>query len=315
MVIELSRMPELPEVECVRRSLERRLVGRRVIDVTVHRHDIVRGCATPQALLCGARVQAVSRHGKQLAILGCVSDKKGATSCEPCLCIHLGMSGSLRYLETPRPKTKPRGPSATTNIGHDRHVHAIWWFDRGQQLEFRDPRRFGGLWPFSDPAGLRRDRWGRLGPDAASITSQVLHRRLARSHRAIKSALLDQSLIAGLGNIYVDELLHVCELHPLVSSDSIDSQTAQLMVRRLRGLLQRAITAGGSTLRDYQNVDGQLGGFQSRHRVYSRSGLPCRACDKALESIRVAGRTTVFCPRCQPSPKNRLGKISPVQPT
>jgi len=270
-------MPELPEVETVRRGVDAMARGRRIERVRIVRPDVVRGSL---AAMKGATASGTLRHGKQLALL---------TDRGPLACVHLGMSGSL--------------------CGHDAgelvapHVHVVWELSGGVQLRFRDPRRFGGVFGFADPDALHARRWSRLGPDATQIGVADLHRRLARTRRALKPALLDQAVLAGLGNIYVDELLHVARLHPQTPASVLNRNAVRRLVARMRPLLQTAIDAGGSSLRDHVGADGAAGAFQDRHRVYGRGGRPCRRCRATLSVAPVAQRTTVWCPGCQPVDK------------
>ncbi len=265
----------------------------------MRRKDVVHGKPSLTALLQGATVTAVTRHGKQLAIVGRIDHNDGGTSLTSCVCVHLGMSGSLVY----RGCGSSGGEASHTASGNeddDPHAHVRWVFARGDRLVFRDPRRFGGLWLYPSLERLRTQRWRRLGPDALTVTANQLHRRLAGTSRCLKAALLDQTVIAGLGNIYVDELLHRCQLHPLVSSDRIELPAVKQLVDQSRRLLRLAIRAGGSTFRDYKNAHGKPGRFQHQHLVYGRSAQPCYACSRPLASLRVCGRTTVYCKKCQP---------------
>lgn len=282
-------MPELPEVECVRRSLERHVLGRRVSSVRVTRPDIIVGKHTPDTLLTGQRIAQVIRHGKQLAL---VADTGR------CVAVHLGMSGQLCLIQPqdqPQANKPPKLPP---------HTHVLWRFEEGLLMRFTDPRRFGGLWTFDQREDLHSLRWARLGPDALLITPSDLHRRLFKTKRPLKAALLNQNLVAGLGNIYVDELLFGIGLHPLWLADQIDALQAAALVRRMRTLLSGAISRGGSTLRDYVDAENKTGTQQHRHKVYGRSGLGCkrRGCGAQIVSDQVAGRTTAWCPRCQAQP-------------
>jgi len=277
-------MPELPEVERTRLSLVGPVVGRTVVGVRFGPHDVVTGSRKPAALLKGQKVAAIERRGKEMAVLG--SDGAAAGTA---VAVHLGMTGSLRYH---KPGVKlPKG---------DRHLHVVWELDCGGCMVFRDPRRFGGLWTFPDAAELRRQRWEHLAPDALVITPAELHRKLAATRRGLKVALLDQRVVAGLGNIYVDELLYLCGLHPETAGDVVAAATVQTMVKRMRKLLQRSIAAGGSSFRDYVDGSGQKGSFQHLHQVYGRAGEPCCRCRGELAWLLLGGRMTVFCPVCQP---------------
>jgi len=273
-------MPELPEVETVRRTLAGQVVGRRVQKVQIHRAEVVRGDLRGEAvgLLEGDRIREVLRLGKQLAVVG---DHGGVA------CVHLGMTGSLCC-------------GSDKAMAGLKHVHVVWEMGKNRRMWFRDPRRFGGIWGFASEEALWGQRWNKLGPDATLITPAKLQKALNRTRRALKAALLDQQVVAGLGNIYVDELLFVTHLHPEMPADAVNRALAARMVRSMRRILEQAVNAGGSTLRDYVDAQGQAGGYQNQHKVYGRKGLPCRVCDRTLEATVVAGRTTVSCPVCQP---------------
>lgn len=285
-------MPELPEVESVRLSLLPHLRGRVVRDVDIRRRDVVRvlgprGGEKPlpfrqpkPRLLVGSRIQSVERHGKQLAIIGA----KGRS--ESVLVVHLGMTGQFFCL----------APGA--HLPNPSHVHLLWRLDSGARLVLRDPRRFGGVWALSDCEALA-DRWSALGPDAGAITAEQLAPRLARTRRSIKSALLDQTVLAGVGNIYADESLFVAGIHPARIAATLSPDLVARLADAIRSVLARAIDAGGSSVSDYVNADGLTGTFQLSHAVYGRGGQPCVTCSTLLKTTRVGGRTTVWCPSCQ----------------
>jgi formamidopyrimidine-DNA glycosylase len=285
-------VPELPEVECVRRTVEAAVLGRRVVAVELRRPDVLAPVTPPPSaapppvtLLQRRRVVRVVRHGKRLAIVG---DDASAVG------VHLGMSGRLLAL--------PPGVPASAEPFAGRHTHATWRLDGGGRLAFVDPRRFGGLWDW--PAGGDAAAWfAGMGPDALAVGPAALHRGLGGTQRALKAALLDQAVVAGLGNIYVDELLHAARTSPLRPAATLTRPETASLVRRMRGLLGRAIAAGGSSLRDYVDADGRAGGYQTRHHVYGRAGARCsrRGCRTTLRSASIAGRTTVWCPGCQPT--------------
>ncbi|MBH07465.1 MAG: DNA-formamidopyrimidine glycosylase [Phycisphaeraceae bacterium] len=276
-------MPELPEVENVRTSLRRKIVGQKITHVSVHRPDIIRGPSKPRNMLSGCQIKEVGRYGKQLAIY---TENNG--SYEPCICIHLGMTGSLRY--------EPTSGQSGTQLNH---IHVTWRFSDGGTFFFRDPRRFGGIWTFPTPRQLRDTRWQHLGPDAVTITAMQLTKSLRNRSRNIKSALLDQGIVAGLGNIYVDEILFQCKIHPLTPVKMLCCKQISSLVRRIHRLLHNAIKAGGSTFKDYQNANGNHGRFQSQFQVYGRSNQRCKQCETTLQTVTVAGRTSVFCQCCQ----------------
>lgn len=274
-------MPELPEVEHLRRTLARALTGRTVAAARLLRRDI---CESPNGrvrradLLEGGAFAEPLRHGKQLAL---------RTTDGRVVCVHLGMSGQLLHLA---PGERP---------ARSEHVHALWKLEGGGRLLFRDPRRFGGLWTFPSLSALESSRWSRLGPDAASIAADELGERLARTTRPIKAALLDQEVLAGVGNIYADEALFLARVRPQRRADSLTGAEVERLTEAIRATLERAIEAGGSTLRDYLDAGGNAGRYQFAHLVYGRGGQPCRSCGRTLESDQTAQRTTVFCVSCQ----------------
>lgn len=292
-------MPELPEVECVRRSLLRHVQGRTVSAVALFRRDVARSVNArgedrrlpPRGaefqLLEGVRIVDVRRHGKQLAL---ISEPPRAAA----LVVHLGMSGQLFCL----------GPGAP--IPDPSHIHVRWQLDTGARLFFRDPRRFGGVWAVPGPSLLEK-RWADLGPDALTITADELAARLGRTRRAIKSALLDQRLLAGVGNIYVDESLFAARILPSAISSSLRAPHVERLASAIRAVLTRAIDSGGSSLSDgmYLDADGRQGTYQLSHSVYGRGGQPCPECRTSLSTGLLAGRTTVWCRRCQGSGARR----------
>jgi formamidopyrimidine-DNA glycosylase len=188
------------------------------------------------------------------------------------------------------------------NHAHDQHTHAIWSLELAARaratLWFRDPRRFGGLWTFPSMVEVRA-RWTSLGPDALTISGQELASAIADSRRAIKAALLDQGVLAGVGNIYADEALFRAGIRPAKFASRLTRDQSERLAGAIRDVLAESIQSGGSTLRDYRDAAGQAGSFQSRHRVYGRGGEPCPACGTRLTQTTIAQRTTVYCRRCQ----------------
>lgn len=269
-------MPELPEVHNVAESLKPMLIGNRITRVIIRRADVIRGSKTKAALLEGQCVRKILRHGKQLALVG---------DSGRCLCVHLGMSGALLMLNDVHRQMN--------------HVHVEWQTESSSRLIHHDPRRFGGIWTFDSVNDVHKKRWSKLGPDALTIQNEQLSRILKSSSRMIKAALLDQSLIAGLGNIYVDELLFRARVHPEAAANRLSSKRVNHLAELIPELLQQAISSGGSTLRDYRDSNGREGSFQTLHQVYGRAGQPCLACSKELSTATVAGRTTVWCSACQ----------------
>lgn len=298
-------MPELPEVETIRRSLEPKLIGQTVRAVLLRRRDIVvaagdpfggfarqrgpaDGRAEPRALdhadlLQGATVIALRRLGKQLALIGAPSDESNPH--QLALTIQLGMSGQLIHCSADEPIPDPR------------HTHAEWALDNGRLL-FRDPRRFGGLRTFCSVEALD-EHWRALGPDALTLSRPQLARGLAHSDRAVKAALLDQSVVAGIGNIYADEALFDAGIRPRRLCAKLSPADIVALTRSIRKVLRSSIRCGGSTLRDYVDGRGRRGSYQLTHAVYGRTGEPCIRCGRCLTTAQVAQRTTVWCATCQ----------------
>ena len=281
-------MPELPEIESLRRSL-RPLVGGSITAVSVRRDDVVFP-AGARPLRSGAAVTACHRHGKQLVL---ETDRHG------CLLVHLGMSGSLRLV------------GAREAVETDRHMHVEWAFtlaDRSRvRLIHRDPRRFGWLEMLPDMEHVRA-LWRRtLGPDALDLDPAAFGCMLARTARPVKAALLDQALVAGVGNIYADESLFRAGVHPFRRSDRLRPVEIGRLCRAVRSVLSKAVDLGGSTIRDHRTVDGGWGSYQRLHRVYGRGGQPCRRCRTVLVNRKLQQRSTVFCPACQPRKGSVVG--------
>jgi formamidopyrimidine-DNA glycosylase len=269
-------MPELPEVETVRRSLVPHLVGRVIETATVHRNDFVSGDRSPEALLQGAEIERLERRGKQLAVIA----RNGRA-----VIVQLGMSGQVLI-------AKPGAPLPT-------HVHALWTTrNPSAVILFRDPRRFGGLKTFATICELAA-AWSALGPDGLEATGANLWNAVHSSKRPVKAALLDQSVVAGVGNIYADESLFMAGIHPKANCSRLSRSRIERLAHTIVAVLSQAVEARGSTVRSYRDADGQEGSYAAMHRVYGRAGLACSVCRQPLRQTIVAQRTTVFCPTCQ----------------
>jgi formamidopyrimidine-DNA glycosylase len=275
-------MPELPEVESVRRQLEPALVGRRLERVTIEDPRLVRPYepAEVAAELEGERIEAVERRGKYLV----VRFESGRV-----LLIHLRMTGSLLHV-------------AGGSLQDDPHRRAVVKLDDGSDVAYRDVRRFG-TWLLLEPGEAEPYLSTRVGdePLDALFTAARLGERLAGRRTSLKAALLDQRTLAGMGNIYVDEALWRARLNPLRPAASLDRSELRLLHRSIRAALEHGLARRGSTLRDYRLPDGSGGSMQDEFRVYGRGGEPCERCGTPISRMRVAGRTTWFCPTCQPA--------------
>lgn len=283
-------MPELPEIEHLKRTLEPLLIGSTIGKVHLRRRDVVTPFTngapakrtSPVDLLAGSLVTSLMRHGKNLAIV---------VKSNRVLGVHLGMSGQMLFVRNGR------------RIEQSDHVHCIWQIRSRSgdgRLIFRDPRRFGGLWTFPSITAMKETRWDRLGPDALTIDTKDLNERLKRTRRPIKAALLEQSILAGVGNIYADEALFRARIHPKSIARSIPPEAVRRLARAIRHVLRAAVDSGGSTIRSYMDATGNGGSYAQRHQVYGRADEPCLRCRQPLAGITVAQRTTVFCPMCQP---------------
>lgn len=269
-------MPELPEVEVTRRGIEKRVGGlrieRAVLRVPALRYPLPAALART---LAGRPLVAAKRRGKYL-LLDCDGGH---------LLIHLGMSGSLRFVA---PATMP-----------ERHDHADLVFG-DVTLRLTDPRRFGALlWLTGDP--LAHPLLAKLGvePLTSAFSAAGLHAALRGKSVAIKPALMDSGLVVGVGNIYAAESLFDAGIDPRRAAGRISALRLERLVPAIAATLRAAIRAGGSTLRDFRNAEGKMGDFQTRHKVYGRAGEACIVCGTPIRLIRQGQRSTYYCPRCQ----------------
>ena len=280
-------MPELPEVETVRRGLAPIFTGRVLTRVEQRRADLRRPFAANfAARLTGRRINALRRRAKYM-----LWDLDDGWS----LIVHLGMSGRMvlsdRWPEAPGP-----------------HDHAIFAADDGRTATFSDPRRFG-LMDLAETARLdSHPLFAGLGPEPLgnAFSGPVLADRMKGRKSPLKAVLLDQKTVAGLGNIYVSEALFEAGLNPMRQAAAVSAAEAERLAQAVRAVLERAIAAGGSSLRDYVQADGELGYFQHAFAVYDREGAPCPGCDcdaaatGGVRRIMQSGRSTFYCPTRQP---------------
>jgi formamidopyrimidine-DNA glycosylase len=274
-------VPELPEVETVRRGLALKMTGRRIVQAELRRPDLRR--PFPPALaarLDGARIGGLGRRGKYILV---ELDSDGL------LLLHLGMSGRVTA-----------GSAALPDALHD---HVVLKLDDGTVIRFNDPRRFGLLDYVKRDEAAQHPLLAGLGPEPleAEFNGAYLAATLAGRMTPIKSALLDQRIVAGLGNIYTCEALFRAGISPRRVAASIGRRRADRLVAGVRSVLTEAIEAGGSSLRDYVQADGELGYFQHHWAVYGHEGEPCPGCDcgGGVSRIVQAGRSTFFCAKRQ----------------
>ena len=286
-------MPELPEVETVRRGLLPAMEGRIITRATVNRPDL-RWPFPPRMAerLTGARVLTLRRRSKYI-----LAD----LSTDETLLIHLGMSGRMLI----------SSPSSRETLGEwhhhhpapEKHDHVVLDMEDGTRITFNDARRFGAMDLMPTATADAHPLLAQLGPEPLGndFSEPYLAARLKDRNTPIKSALLDQHIVAGLGNIYVCETLYRARIHPARKAARLSAARAAALVPIIRDVLAEAITAGGSSLRDYRQADGELGYFQHSFQVYGREGEPCQSagCTSTIARIVQSGRSSFFCPTCQ----------------
>lgn len=271
-------MPELPEVETVRRGVEPHVLGRRIADVVVR--DARLRWPVPAdfaAFARGQRIDAVSRRGKYLIFALAGGDR---------LIVHLGMTGRLLVLDGLTPVKK-----------HD-HVDLV--LDDGRLLRYHDPRRFGAVlpWPKSEPGHVLIDA---LGPEPLSeaFSGDYLYRRSRNKKVAVKSFVMDGQVVVGAGNIYAAESLFRAGVRPTRAAGRVSRAEYGRLAEAIRTVLREAIVQGGTTLRDFAGADGVAGYFQQDLSVYGREGQPCRVCGTPIRGLRLGNRASCWCPTCQ----------------
>ena len=273
-------MPELPEVETTRRGLEQAVVGKRVVGIKVRRRDL----RTPipkrfEKTLAGAVILAVRRRAKYLLI-----DLDNGQV----VLTHLGMSGSFTV-------------RSAAGYGPKTHDHVIIELENSILAVFHDPRRFGVIDLINAGEEATHPMLKNLGPEPLErdFSAAYLQAQLARRKGPIKPVLMDQKLVVGVGNIYASEALHFCGLHPDTPANKAAAKSPEI-IAAIRAALHSAIASGGSTLRDYANAQNEGGYFQHHFQVYERAGKPCFRCGAYIETCAHAGRSTYWCPQCQP---------------
>ena len=295
-------MPELPEVETVVRDLRPLVVGRTIRAVR-HGKKKLRVPWKPawNARIAGTRIEALRRRGKWIVVelVGRAvpdTDYAGAgvsgtarptrDEGSPRLLVHLGMTGQFTAVSA----TVPRPD----------HLHVVFELDGGRELRFRDPRRFGCVTLHTDEAAIatRFEEIG-LGPEPFAVDGNYFFNMVRKSARTLKAILLDQSVVAGVGNIYADEACSVSGLHPRRRGKSLAVDEIDRLRESIETVLTNAIEKRGSTIRDYVGGSGLRGGFQNEFRVYGRTGDPCQTCTAPIECVRLSGRSSHYCPACQ----------------
>ncbi|MFT5234243.1 MAG: formamidopyrimidine-DNA glycosylase [Candidatus Krumholzibacteriia bacterium] len=271
-------MPELPEVENVGRALRENLLGQELLALHVNFAGVLgQTVRKTRAAIVGKTLTAVNRHGKYLIL--CFGEDGDAAF----LMVHLRMTGQFFVREDYEP---------------DKHAHLVFEFPDSPPVYYRDVRKFGRLVLVDD--ALAPSELAHVGPDMMKVRFKEWYPRIAHRKAPIKSLLLDQGIAAGLGNIYVDESLFLAGVHPLTRPCDLDEETLRDVLKRGKDVMRLAIKHGGTTFMNFTNFYGKPGNFKRKLRVYGRGGETCRDCKATLERIVIGGRSSVFCPKCQP---------------
>ncbi len=283
-------MPELPEVETVARGLRQAILGRTILSVTLGKTDFIDDPVALELHLPGRRIEAVERYGKFILLRLSTQAKRepGSSDAKPAfLLVHLGMTGQLAPVSEAQPREK--------------HTHVCFLLDDGRELRYTDARRFGRI-AYLTEVPLEQELT-RFGADPLEVSSQEFSNRIRSRRARIKSLLLDQRVLRGVGNIYADESLWKAGIHPARLGAQLSGKQANTLWHALRQILRKAIEMRGSSISDFLDAEGEPGEYQRRHRAYGREGKRCYRCKSAIRRAMVAGRSSYFCPKCQPAPR------------
>jgi len=304
-------MPELPEVETVVRGLQKSVLGRRILSVWIGKSDFIDNPAEFTGL-SGRTIAAIERFGKFMLLrlehgekhlvaaadsVVVVAEPSASVSVDAkadavSLLVHLGMTGQL-------------APSAA-DIPFDKHTHVSLTLDDGRELRYTDPRRFGRM-AYLTSELLAKEVEG-AGADPLEVSSAEFDERVRSRNSRVKALLLDQSVLRGVGNIYADESLWRAKIHPARVGATLSAKEAFTLRRVLQEILNRAIVMRGSSISDFLDANGEPGEYQRHHRAYGREGKPCYRCRTPIRRVTVAGRSSYFCPKCQPAPRKRKSR-------
>jgi formamidopyrimidine-DNA glycosylase len=291
-------MPELPEVETVARGLRLTIVGRRILSVRLGKTDFIDDPVALEQHLPGRQIQAVERYGKFMLlrlspVIGGGDPAANGDAAPAALLVHLGMTGQI----APNPAGQPC----------EKHTHACFLLDDARELRYTDARRFGRLAYLSAEPLAEELRAFGADPLEISVEEFVAQTR-SRSAR-IKALLLDQSFLRGVGNIYADESLWRAKIHPARLGTTLNKDQASTLRRVLREILEKAILMRGSSISDFLDAEGRPGEYQRHHRAYGREGEGCYRCGALIRRAIVAGRSSYFCPKCQPAPRGSVVRV------
>jgi formamidopyrimidine-DNA glycosylase len=285
-------MPELPEVETVARGLRETILGRRILSVALRKSDFIDDPAALEQRLPGRKIDAVERYGKFMLLrLSAASGESpvagNGDSAPAALLVHLGMTGQI----APTPAELPL----------EKHTHVSMLLDDGRELRYTDARRFGRM------AYLTKELVGRelarFGAEPLEVSAEQFAERVRGRRARIKALLLDQGVLRGVGNIYADESLWKAKIHPARLGASLSKKETEKLRRELQSILKKAIALRGSSISDFLGADGEPGEYQRHHRAYGREGEKCYRCKSVIRRGIVAGRSSYFCPKCQPGPR------------
>jgi formamidopyrimidine-DNA glycosylase len=287
-------MPELPEVETVVRGLRQSVLGRTILSVRLGKTDFIDDPVALEEHLPGRRIETIERFGKfmLLQLSGVANaDRTGRNGdlAPASLLVHLGMTGQLAPSSAAQPANK--------------HTHVYLTLDDGRELRYTDPRRFGRMAYLTE--GPLAEELRAFGADPLEVNAAEFAGRIRSRSARIKALLLDQSVLRGVGNIYADEGLWRAKIHPTRIGNQLSAKEAETLRRALQDILQKAIVMRGSSISDFLDANGEPGEYQRRHRAYGREGERCYRCRMVIRRIIVAGRSSYFCPKCQPAPRRR----------
>jgi formamidopyrimidine-DNA glycosylase len=287
-------MPELPEVETVVRGLRKSILGRTILSVRLGKTDFIDDPVALEEHLPGRRIEVIERFGKFMLLrLSAAASDAGVDAngdaAPAALLVHLGMTGQL----APSPAAQPS----------NKHTHVYLTLDDGRELRYTDARRFGRM-AYLTAAPLAEELKA-FGADPLEVDAAEFATRIRTRSARIKALLLDQSVLRGVGNIYADESLWRAKIHPARLGNRLSAREAETLRKALQDILKKAIVMRGSSISDFLDADGEPGEYQRRHRAYGREGERCYRCRTSIRRIIVAGRSSYFCPKCQPAPRRR----------
>jgi formamidopyrimidine-DNA glycosylase len=280
-------MPELPEVETVARGLQLTIPGRRILSVTLGKTDFIDDPAALEEHLPGRIIEKIERYGKFMLLrLSPVENAVNGGARPASLLVHLGMTGNL-------------APNAAA-VPHEKHTHVTLLLDDGRELRYTDARRFGRIAYL--PEDSLQQELQPFGADPLEVTEEGFAQCIKSRRARIKALLLDQTVLRGVGNIYADESLWRAKIHPARLGAELSKKQTAALRRVLQEILCKAIALRGSSISDFLDAAGEPGEYQRHHRAYGREGKACYRCKTFIRRAIVAGRSSYFCPKCQPSP-------------